>query len=457
MADPNATDDETGETLAELLADLPDRLRDEADAAVAEASDADDLAQRLSALRERRDAGADPDETVSEATSVADLRAELDAAGADDADGAAAGDDAGNDEGVFGSVRSTLGGVRNRVTGDADADSGADADSDSSGDGDGAAGVDVAVYDEADGDGDGGSPVSAGVERSREFAARARSASSSVPTLDPGALPTVTVDRDRTRDVVRAARDRAGAGAVELKRTVRNADPKQAAVWGLATGITVANPAIAASYSTAALLSGAVLGGSAVGAYASSHENTVFDDLEPMTMARRANAGASAGRGARNVNGTSVGAMLGASAYLAEELTPEAYAHWVAEADAESVLRGADMGAGRAADSPDLSGPRSGAALGAGFGLLYGLASDDGDGEGDDDVLELLDDDLRDEYVGRLDGGDDDGDGAARVESRPADEDDGGSDDVTIPDAETGDDVTADAEAGEAEDESGGR
>ena len=47
MDDPNTTDDETGEAVAELLADLPDHLRDEADAAVASARDADDLVERL--------------------------------------------------------------------------------------------------------------------------------------------------------------------------------------------------------------------------------------------------------------------------------------------------------------------------------------------------------------------------------------------------------------------------
>ena len=442
MGDSNATDDERAAALAELLGDLPDRLRDEADAAVADANDADDLVDRLSALSERRGGDEGADETVA-SSSVADLRAELDAAGADDADGgsdgatpAPAGDGDHDDDGVFGRVRSTFDGVRDRVAGD-DADGDSDEESTTV---DGDAGTDT--------DADADSPALPGIERSRELAADARSASSSVPSLDRGALP--TLDRDRTRDVVRAARDRAGAGADELKRTVRDADPKQAAVWGLATGVTVANPAIAAGYSTAALLSGAVLGGSAVGAYASSHDDTVFDGLDPTVMARRANAGASAGAGARNLNGKSAGAMLGASAYLAEELTPESYAHWVAEADPESVLRGAEMGAGRGADSPALSGPRSGAALGAGFGLLYGLASDDGEGDGEDDaVRELLDEDLREEYTGRLGG--DPGDGAERVESRPADE--GESDGVTIPDAETGDDVTADAEADQSADD----
>jgi hypothetical protein len=376
MNDPNAADDETKEALAELLAELPDHLRDETDVAVADARDADDLVERLADLRERRGVGGGMNEAVSDASSVADLRAELDTAG--ESDGA---DDelTTNDEGsVSGRVRSTLDGVRDRVTGD-DAESGTDADADTDAD----------------------SPVLAGTERSRQLATDAES--TSMPTLDRDvSLP--SVGGSRSRNVVRAARERADAGAVELKRTIRDADPKQAALWGLATGVTVATPAIAASYSTAALLSGAVLGGSAVGAYDSSHDNTVFDDIDPMLMAQRANAGASTGAGTRNINGKSVGAMLGASAYLAEELTPEAYAHWVTEADAESVLRGAEMGADRATASDDFEAARSGAVLGGGLGLLYGLAADN-HGDGDADSLRtLLDDDLWDEYAGRLGG-----------------------------------------------------
>ncbi len=473
MSDPNVADDETEATLAELLAELPESLRDEADAAVAEARDADDLVERLADLRERRGVGGGTDGSVAEASSVADLRAELDAAGAEASDresdsdvsgeagaGDDAGGDAGDDDGVFGRVRSTLDGVRERVAGDAESTEGEE--------------------DAADVDADADSPARPVVERSRDVAENARF--TSVPSFERD-LSLPSVDRDGTRDAVRAARDRAGAGADELKRTLRDADPKQAALWGLATGVTVANPAIAASYSTAVLLSGAVLGGSAVGAYASSHDDTVFDDVDPMLMARRANAGASAGAGARNVNGKSVGAVLGASAYLAERLTPEAYAHWVAEADAESVLRGAEMGAGRAADSADFTSVRSGAALGGGLGLLYGLAADDDAADDDHALRELLDDDLWDEYAGRL-GGDTSeggagatdaaggagarvpGEGARRVESRPAEGDAGadtdaggdGDGDVHIPDAEAvaGDDADEeDADAADSEFEFG--
>jgi hypothetical protein len=374
MSDPNAADNGTKVALAELLAELPDHLRNEADAAVADARGADDLVGRLADLRERRGAGGGMNEAVSDASSVADLRAELDAAG--ESDGADDESAANDDGGISGRVRSTLDSVRDRVTGDdAESDTDADADTDF--------------------------PALAGIERSGQLPADARSTSVPAPDRDVSLL---SVSGSGSRNVVRAARERADAGAIELKRTVRDADPKQAALWGLATGVTVATPAIAASYSTAALLSGAVLGGGAVGAYDSSHDDTVFDDVDPMLMAQRANAGASTGAGARNINGEATGTMLGAAAYLAEELTPEAYAHWVTEVDAESVLRGAEMGADRATASDDFEGARSGAALGGGLGLLYGLAADD-HGDGDADSLRtLLDDDLWDEYAGRLGG-----------------------------------------------------
>ena len=397
MDDSNVTNGETEEGVAELLADLPGRLRDEADAAVAGARDTDGLAERLADVREGHDETDESDGTAVPVT---------------------VGDEEGGD-GVFDRVRSTLGNARDRVA--SDADSVADDD-----------GLASAGSTDADTE----SSTLPGVERSRELAADARSRAGSSLDRD---VPLPSVDRDRTRDVARVVRDRAGIGALELKRTVRDADPKQAALWGLATGITVANPAIAASYSTVALLSGAVLGGGVVGAYATSHDDTMFDDLDPTMMAQRANAGASKGAGARRIDGKSVGAMVGASAYLAEELTPEEYAQWVTEADAESVLDGAEMGAGRAAASEDFEGARSGAALGGGLGLLYGLAADDDTTADDHPIRELLDEDLWDEYAGRL-GSED---GGTATEGRIVDGDDTIEDDVGADDdsaTELGDD-----------------
>jgi hypothetical protein len=389
MNDSNTTDDGTEEGVTELLADLPDRLRDEADAAVADARDADGLAERLADVREGHDETDESDGTAVPVT---------------------VGDEEGGD-GVFDRVRSTLGDARDRVASDADS-----------------------VADDNDGlasagstDGDSESSALPGIERPRELAADARSRAGSSLDRD---VPLPSVDRDRTRDVARVVRDRAGIGALELKRTVRDADPKQAALWGLATGVTVANPAIAASYSTVALLSGAVLGGGMVGAYATSHDDTVFDDLDPTMMAQRANAGASKGAGARRIDGKSVGAMVGASAYLAEELTPEEYAQWVTEADAESVLNGAEMGSERAAASEDFEGARSGAALGGGLGLLYGLAADDDTTADDHPIRELLDEDLWDEYAGRL-GSED---GGTATEGRIVDGDDTIEDDIDADD-----------------------
>ncbi|WP_224268400.1 hypothetical protein [Haloprofundus salinisoli] len=198
-------------------------------------------------------------------------------------------------------------------------------------------------------------------------------------------------------------RGRARSGVAELKYTARNADPKQAALWGLATGVTLANPAIAAGYSTAVLLSGAVLSGGAVGAYASSHENTVFDDVDPLEMARRSRGMAAANAHRTNLNGAALGSLLGASTYLAETVTPEEYAHWLAGVDADLVARGAELGAGRATDEElGLGSARTGALLGGGLGLAYGLTGGP-DGADEGALRELLDDDLYEEYRRALD------------------------------------------------------
>ncbi|WP_224334644.1 hypothetical protein [Haloprofundus halobius] len=355
------TDDpDTFETLSTLLADLSDSRRAAVDSAVDEATGVDDLRDRLTAIAAGEtgpsaDVSLDDDEV--EAVPVTTEPA--------DADGA------------VDRLQSRVGGLRDRVASGLDAVGSADAEADET---TGAVDADVgtderAVASESDADTTGDDlPVPA-----------------SGPTTNPLAR----------------VRGRAASGVTDLKHTVRNADPKQAALWGLATGATLANPAIAASYSTAVLLSGAVLGGGAVGAYASSHEETVFDDLDPLEMIRQSRGMAAANAHRTNVNGRALGSLLGASTYLAESLTPEEYAHWLADVDADLVARGAELGAEYAVDREELGlgTPRSGAALGGGFGLVYGLATGAADGNGDsDDVLrELLDEDLYDEYSRSLD------------------------------------------------------
>ncbi|WP_117594843.1 hypothetical protein [Haloprofundus halophilus] len=341
------TDTTRLETLSTLLGELSADRREAVDDAVRESTDAADLRARLVELSIRQGerpgiSELDDDEEVVPVTLGSD------------------------DGGAVDRLQSTVGGLRNRVTS-----------------GLGAVGSSMPSADRGD------DPP---VETTDETAA---------DVDDDAPLPTRSADT--TGRPLARVRGRARSGVAELKYTARNADPKQAALWGLATGVTLANPALTAGYSTAVLLSGAVLGGGAVGAYASSHENTVFDDVDPLEMARRSRGMAAANAHRTNLDGAALGSLLGASTYLAETLTPEEYAHWLAGVDADLVARGAELGAGRATDDDlGLGTSRTGAILGGGFGLAYGLAG--GDDEADEGALrELLDDDLYEEYSRALD------------------------------------------------------
>lgn len=269
-------------------------------------------------------------------------------------------------------------------------------------------------------------PVAVGAEAGEADGDDAGSAASPVPAgaAVPGALPAVDrtgqavrVGADRTRSALRsgAASGSAlvGRGAREVRDTVREADPEETALWGLGAGLAIANPAIAASYSTYVLLSAGVVGGAAIGAYASSHEESVFNEVDPLTMARIANSGASRGRRLGR-DGAVLGAATGVGSYLARHLTPEAYAQWVADADAGRILRGAVMGAEHArrnvSETVDGRAPgldrAGGALLGGTLGLLYGYVEDS---ESEASLRELLDEDLYAEYE-RLAGAGDAGD-----------------------------------------------
>ena len=195
---------------------------------------------------------------------------------------------------------------------------------------------------------------------------------------DGGGLPARS---DGPRSPVARIRDRTGAGLDRVKYTVKNASPGEAALWGLGAGLAVANPAIAAGYSTYVLLGGAVAGGVGLGAYKSSHENTALDGVDPLAVGREINRVTASNRSLEDVDPERVGAMLGASTDVLERVTPEAYAQWAVRADPEAVFRGAQYGAEYA---DRLDGRRAGIALGGGMGLLYGYAAADGDviGEG---------------------------------------------------------------------------
>ncbi|KTG09426.1 hypothetical protein AUR64_16750 [Haloprofundus marisrubri] len=344
---------DTAERLAALFAELPPDSGPLVDEAVAVAEDAADLRERLAALTEAPTPELGDDE-------VAAVPVTTEA----------------TDDGAVDRVRSTVGGLRSRVA-------------------DGIETMGSKTRNVTDIDSHSDSHSDDSTDEVPDVPATTESPEANTPRPTP-----VTAS---SRSLARV-RGHARSGITELKHTARNADPKQAALWGVATGVTLANPAIAAGYSTAVLLSGAVLGGSVVGAYASSHENTVFDGVDPLEMARRSRGMSAANAHRTNVNGAALGSLLGVSTYLAETMTPEEYAHWLTGVDADLVARGAELGAGRAVTDEELgvSTPRTGALLGGGFGLLYGLATE-GAEEGDDTLRELLDDDLFEEYEHALD------------------------------------------------------
>lgn len=177
----------------------------------------------------------------------------------------------------------------------------------------------------------------------------------------------------------------ARAGLTEVTRTVRDADTREVALWGVGTSLALSNPAVAASYSTYALLSAAMAAGMGIGAYVSSHEDTPLDDVDPLTL------GLSARRGSKQVGRTgATAALAGAASVAGSQVVDDAdvdveesgYGHWLADADVDAVLTGARRAAAREGDDPWAP------VFGAGLGLLAGYV----DGPDDEAVGGLLDD-----------------------------------------------------------------
>ena len=81
---------------------------------------------------------------------------------------------------------------------------------------------------------------------------------------------------------------------------------------------------------------------------------------------------AGVGKKLEHIDGEAVGAILGTSSYLAKSMTPEEYGHWVAAADPEAILQGAELGA-KITQELDSRSSGQGALAGAGLGLMYGF------------------------------------------------------------------------------------
>lgn len=204
-------------------------------------------------------------------------------------------------------------------------------------------------------------------------------------------------------DTIRGHTDQ---GVKEAQATIEDAEPHEAAMWGILAGAAVMHPAlgapaVAAETSTAALVGASALGGGALGAYASSHEESALAEVNPAELFHSSKQMAVQAKDIEEIDGRTLGAVLGASSHLADVLTPDAYAQWVAHADADAVLEGAELGVKQAQDKDLGLSSRGGAAVGAGLGLLYSYV-DAGDSE--DQLQRVLEDDLWEEYQQQLEG-----------------------------------------------------
>lgn len=195
-------------------------------------------------------------------------------------------------------------------------------------------------------------------------------------------------------------REHTGRGLDEAQTTIQNAEPHEAAMWGLLAGAAVMNPAfgapaVAAETSTAALVGATAIGGVGVGAYASSHDDSMLAEVNPAELYFSSMQVAEHAKDIDEIDGRTLGAVLGASSHLAEILTPDAYAQWITQADPEAVLEGAALGAKHAQVDTNQFSSRGGTALGAGLGLLYSYVEDE---NAEEQLHSVLDDDLWESY-----------------------------------------------------------
>jgi hypothetical protein len=177
----------------------------------------------------------------------------------------------------------------------------------------------------------------------------------------------------------------------DLAYTLQNADPAEVALYSVGLGAGLSALAVAAPFSTTAGLIMLATGGAATGAYASTHPESLAARIDPIALAVATKARGRQWNNAAVAGGADIGAILGTLEYLGEDVATDAYAHWVAQADFDSIIRGAEAALRAAEAAPDEHDERAVTALGGGVGLLYGYLDV---AETDVDIKELLDDDL---------------------------------------------------------------
>jgi hypothetical protein len=202
-----------------------------------------------------------------------------------------------------------------------------------------------------------------------------------------------------TQQRLDSIREGAMRGVSEAKRVAGNADPEEVGRWALGVGQATAPLARRAPLPTYLLMGATLVTGGATGAYQSSSESSILDDIDPLELAGHASAMANRGQELDNIDGEAVGALLGATSYFGDVLAPDEYARWITEADFDAILEGAERGAARAKETGQ--SPRQGAMVGAGLGLSYGYANNGGQSP-EDAMREALDEDQYKEYLEEL-------------------------------------------------------
>ena len=176
--------------------------------------------------------------------------------------------------------------------------------------------------------------------------------------------------------------------------TAQNADPTEVGKYALGAGLALGTYAVTAPISTPVGLAAIAAGGAATGAYASTHPDSLAARIDPIPLAINARTTGQRWKQSSAPGGAGIGIALSALSHLeAEQAVPPEYAHWIANADYGSIIRGAEMARRAAEQSPGSTHPDHAAVLGGGFGLMYGYLDDETRG----DLEELLDEDLCDE------------------------------------------------------------
>lgn len=176
----------------------------------------------------------------------------------------------------------------------------------------------------------------------------------------------------------------------QVAYTAQNADPTEVGKYALGAGIMLGTYAVSAPISTPIGLAAIAAGGAATGAYASTHPSSLAARIDPIGLAIDAKTAGRRWEQNPAPGGAGIGIALSAIDHFEEDVVPPEYAHWVANADYDAIMRGAEMARHAAEGSQGATHPDYAAALGGGFGLMYGYL----DNQNRDDLEDLLDEDL---------------------------------------------------------------